>query len=98
MNKLKAIKIVVAILTFFLVFGVLCAIGIIVKKVKKPTNTAESLETFLNQPMGSTISSITHNQDYTYILIKNGGLEDRIVVLDSNNNNVAKIFLNEGEK
>ncbi len=83
MDKLKIIKFVVAILSFFLVFGMLCTVGIIYKQVSKASRAAANIS--LSQPQGSSIADYQISQDRAYILIKNGGLADRIIVLDIKN-------------
>ncbi len=96
MNKLKAIKIIVFVLTFLLVAGTLCAISLIVKKSKpKSVNIEKTLS--LSQPYGSKIKDISHNKEKTFFIIEDGGLEDRVIVLDANFDIITQIFLSEAE-
>ncbi len=96
MNKLKAIKIIVFALTFLLIMGTLTALSLVVKKSGRSIEAIKK-EVYLGQPSGSEIDSITHNDNKTFILI-NGGAEDRIVVLDSTNNIISTIYINEAKK
>jgi hypothetical protein len=79
MNKLKLIKAIVCILTFLLVFGTLVLIGTIYKKARYgsplPKVTAS-----LDQPTGSIVADYKIIGDEMYILIKNGGISDRIII------------------
>lgn len=84
MNKLKLIKITVAFLTFFLVFGMLSAVGIIFKKTSSPKSQSFSYN--LNQPTGSHISSFKLDKDNLYLLIKGGNLADRIIIINQQQN------------
>lgn len=93
MDKLKIVKAIVFILTFLLVFGVLTVLGLLFQKTKK-VNAPLPSEFSLNQPQGSTIASFKEVNGLLYILVKDGGLEDRIVVLDpSNSDSVYQIQL-----
>ncbi len=80
MDKLKLIKILVAILTFLIVFGMLSAVGIIYKKTRAPQITSAALS--LSQPQGSTVENIQIAEQTLYILVKNGGRSDRIIIIN----------------
>ena len=80
MNKLKLIKFIVFFLTATLVLGVIYASSIIYKKVS--TKTPFSADITLNQPKGSYIENYHFNNDRLYVLIKGGGLSDRIVIIN----------------
>lgn len=82
MDKLKLIKTIVALLTFLLVFGMLTTIGAIYKKVSSSAPKLESLN--LNQPQGSNIEHFQQEDDKIFMLIKNGGKSDRIVIVNTN--------------
>jgi len=79
-NKLKLVKFIVFLLTFVLIFGIICAASIIYKKVSAKTPALADIS--LNQPKGSFIENYQFNNDKLYILIKGGGLADRIVILN----------------
>ncbi|MBE6452163.1 MAG: hypothetical protein E7012_01570 [Alphaproteobacteria bacterium] len=83
MNKLKAIKITVAFLTFLLVFGMLSAVGIIFKKAT--SSTTQSTSRPLNQPKGSKISSFKTDNNNLYLLVNGGGIDDRIIIINKQN-------------
>ncbi len=79
MNKLKALKIVVSLLSFLLVFGMLFTITVIYKKVSTPKQL--NLNQSLNQPIGSAITDFKVTEDgMLYLLIKNGEMSDRVVI------------------
>lgn len=80
MDKLKLIKITVAVLSFFIVFGMLSAAGIIYKKIRTPEIAASAVS--LAQPAGSTIENYKISDSNLFILVKNGGLPDRIIILN----------------
>lgn len=84
MDKLKFIKITVFILSFLLVFGTLSAIGIVYKKLNQKTPVSD-ISANLNQPKGSTIADYKIKNGTIYILVKNGGKSDRILILDPQN-------------
>ena len=94
MDKLKIIKIIVCLLTFLLVFGALSALGIVYKKISRPPlPAAESIN--LKQPHGSIISDYKIENGILYILIKNGGESDRILMMETERNApLASIKLN----
>lgn len=81
MDKLKLVKITVFVLTFLLIFGTLMLLGGIYKKTRKqvPVSTAS---VSLSQPKGSEIADFKVDNKQIYVLIKKGGLPDRIVVYD----------------
>ncbi len=80
MDKLKIIKIIVVILTFLLVFGMLTALGTIYKKASAPAPQPASRS--LRQPEGSSIESFKIDGGKIYLLVKYGGLADRIVIVN----------------
>lgn len=95
MDKLKLIKTIVVILTFMLIFGTLLLLGSIIKKTQ--TTTAPIPEQILlKQPAGSRIAQILPHNENLYILIKDGGLSDRIIIINSPNGKInSTIILNE---
>ncbi len=80
MDKLKLIKILVAALTFFIIFGMLNAVTIIYQKTRTPEAPASALS--LAQPAGSTIENFKISDSNLFVLIKNGGLQDRIIIIN----------------
>lgn len=82
MDKLKLVKNVVFVLTFVLIFGSMLLLGSLFKKTRQKAITLPS-NTSLEQPIGSNIENIVEQDGYLYILVKNGGLSDRIIVLDT---------------
>ncbi len=79
MEKLKIVKIIVCLLTFLLVLGTLALLGTIYKKTRKNIPTHEINYT-LSQPKGSEISQYSIHNGQLYMLIKHGGLSDRIII------------------
>lgn len=87
MDKLKAIKITVFILTFLLIFGTLCILGLLLNK-NRPNSSNIPEEISLEQPQGSYIKEIQVNNEKLYILTVGGGIEDRIVIYDISDNKI----------
>lgn len=82
MNKLRVIKFVVAILTFLLIFGLLMVLTILYKQFNKTENIiVENESVSLGQPQDSTIAQIVANNGRLHVLIKDGGVSDRILIL-----------------
>lgn len=88
MDKLKLVKTIVFLLTFLLVFGTLLLIGGIVKKTRT-TDTALPQQLGLNQPSGSRIAKILPQNGFLYLLVKDGGLPDRIIILDTSSGKIT---------
>lgn len=82
MDKLKLIKNVVFILTFILIFGSMLLLGSLFKKTRQKSIPLPASIT-LEQPIGSNIENIVEQDGYLYILVKNGGVSDRIVIFDT---------------
>lgn len=80
MDKLKLIKAVVCILTFLLVFGTLVLLGAIYKKTRRSPAAVPEITASLNQPAGSIVADYKIIGDEMYVLIKNGGISDRIII------------------
>lgn len=80
MDKLKLIKAVVCILTFLLVFGTLVLLGAIYKKTHRSPATVPEITASLDQPAGSIVADYKIIGDEMYVLIKNGGISDRIII------------------
>lgn len=79
MDKLKIVKIIVCLLTFLLVLGTLALLGTIYKKTRAP-QPAHEINYNLAQPAGSQISQYSVRDGLLYLLVKNGGLSDRIII------------------
>ncbi len=91
MDKLKAIKILVFIFTFLLIFGTLCAFGLIYRKLQTPQVTTDIS---LSQPSGSYISDYKISDGNIYLLIKGGNNPDRIVMVNPQaDNKIAEITI-----
>lgn len=82
MDKLKLIKMIVFILTFLLVFGSLVFLGSLFKKVNT-THADIPAEVSLNEPIGSSIRTIKTRDNMMYIMVKDGGKPDRIIMFDT---------------
>lgn len=80
MDKLKLIKAVVCILTFLLVFGTLVLLGAIYKKTRRSPIAVPEITASLDQPAGSIVADYKIIGDEMYVLIKNGGISDRIII------------------
>ena len=80
MDKLKLVKTIVFLLTFLLVFGTLLLLGGIIKKTRT-TDAALPQQLGLNQPSGSRIAEIRPQDGLLYLLVKDGGLSDRIIIM-----------------
>ncbi len=88
MDKLKIIKIVVFIMTFLLVFGTLYALGLLYKQTSHISSPAQASTVNLNQTKGSYIAALSSNDNELYLLIKGGGLSDRIITFDTKNQSI----------
>lgn len=86
MNKLKIVKTIVFLLTFLLIFGIISAGMIIVKRAKQTDKLLPELN--LQQPVGSHIADYKFNDGKLYILLKGKRLSDRIIVIDSSSQTI----------
>jgi len=88
MNGLKMIKSLVFLLTFLIFFGlVMCT------KIIYDNNKEKSLNNInLMQPEGSSIKNIVEVDKDLYIMIKGGGLNDRIAVFSPQKHKVLYII------
>ena len=95
MEKLKFIKYVVFILTFLLVLGSLVLLGTIFKKVRSDAAKEIPTELSLQEPEGSSIEAVVSHGDNLYLLIKNGGKDDRVVIFNPQEvQKISEIILN----
>ncbi len=78
MDKLKLIKSIVVIITSMLVFGSILLLTLIYKKTQ--VSVKNQTEYSLQQPNGSSIVSVTEVDENLAILVKGGGLADRIIL------------------
>lgn len=93
MDKLKLVKTAVFILTFLLVLGTLLLLTKIVQDTRN-ANKPMPVATSLNQPYGSEIAQMIEKNGTLYLLVKDGGLPDRILVVTPNNlNSISTINL-----
>ena len=81
MDKLKLVKIIVCLLTFTLVFGALLLFGTIYKRIKGDDTPIKAAEIILGEPKGSNIASMIAADGMVYVLVKDGGKDDRIIVI-----------------
>ncbi len=94
MDKLKIVKVIVALLTFLIIFGTLLLLTVIYQKTRKSPVTAAA-EINLSQPEGSTISDFKTDDQNIYFLLKNGGRSDRLVIYNRSSGAIsASIQLN----
>ncbi len=87
MDKLKLVKIIVCVLTFLLVFGTLLLFGSIYQKTRSVGSQTDRVLS-LAQPQGSHIAGYSYQDGKLVILIKDGGLADRLLLLDTADNRV----------
>ena len=87
MNRLWAIKIIVFIFTFLLIFGTLVLVG----KIYGNFTHRRISDIVLNQPTGSEIKNIVADNGELYVWVSGGGISDRIVVYDTSKH---KVMLN----
>ena len=94
MDKLKLIKTIVVVLTFLLVFGTLILLGNIIKKTRQSA-TPLPKQISLNQPHGSQISEMLEKDGNLYLLVKDGGQADRVVIINpKDSSSISTIQLN----
>lgn len=91
MNKLKAIKILVAIMTFLLILGVTAVAILLHKRIKQDKQVLKtSVSLNLQQPYGTHIEQMLSKNDHLHILVKAGGRPDRILVLSPDNQQILQ--------
>ena len=79
MDKLKFVKFIVFLITFLLVFGTLALLGLIYRQSQTKIPETPHISS-LGQPSGSEISGYQISNGNLYILVKHGGLPDRIII------------------
>lgn len=84
MNQLRIVKILVFILTTMLIFGFV----MLFQTIAQPP--AKSFSISVSEPTGSEIKQIHADSQKVYILIKGGGMPDRIKAF--NHHNGKEIF------
>ena len=83
MDKLKLIKTLVFLFTFLLVFGSLVALGAIYKRLHgSPAELPAAVS--LEQPAGSSIAALERIDNTLLLLVKDGGMPDRVIIYDLN--------------
>ena len=93
MNQLRLVKIIVFILTFLLILGTLLILFKLSGQDGKKVPLAPEIN--LNEPVGSSIVEIRPHNAELYIVVKDGGLPDRIVIFDTKSGQVtSKVRLN----
>ena len=91
MDKLKAVKFLVAVLTFLLVLGTLSALTLIYRRAGHHVeNSPAAAELNLRQPQGSRIARFLEKDGQLHILIKDGGMSDRILILSPDNQKIQQ--------
>lgn len=91
MDKLKAVKFLVAVLTFLLVLGTLSVLTLIYRQAGHHVEASPAAaELNLHQPQGSRISRFLEKNGQLYILIKDGGMSDRILILSPDNQKIQQ--------
>lgn len=84
MDKLKLIKTIVALLTFLLIFGTMLLLTAIYKKTRSPRSGEETVIN-LHQPHGSSVENLKADGDRLFLLVKDGGAADRILIYNLDN-------------
>lgn len=84
MDKLKLVKTIVALLTFLLIFGTLLLLTAVYKKTRTPRVGKETVIS-LHQPQGSSVESFKTDGNRLFLLIKDGGAADRVLIYDLDN-------------
>ncbi len=87
MDKLRIVKGIVFIMTFFLISGTLVLLNVIYKKSSQPVPVLNDLS--LQQPEGSNIAEIHTNDGLLFILVKDGGISDRIIAYNPNTQQIV---------
>lgn len=91
MDKLKIVKITVALMTFLLILGTLLLLTVIYQKTRKPVVSVPA-EVTLNQPEGTTVAEFKIEGDSVFLLLKNGGASDRLLIYNRNTGAPAQII------
>lgn len=94
MDKLKLVKTIVFVITFLLVFGSMTLLGTLYKKIRKPVATEPGSSISLKQPTGSTIDSFRLHGGSIYLLVKDGGRPDRILIYNQDAGEPVEINVN----
>jgi len=87
MKSLKIIKAIVFVLTVAIFF----TFGLVVYKLSTSSSkdiSKEIKKLELNQPAGSEIENIKIEDNILFIHVKNGGLKERVIVIDSKENKI----------
>lgn len=92
MNKLKAVKFLVFVLTFLLVMGTLMCLTLIYRQARgdKSPSSSTTTELKLGEPSGSQISKLYNKDGRLHIVIQYGGLPDRIIILSPDNRKIEQ--------
>ena len=94
MDKLKFIKCIVFFMTFLFVLGALTLLTVLYKKITTNQKNFPS-EILLEEPRESRINNILAHGDYIYIVVKDGGISDRIILFNpQSGQKVSTIKLN----
>ena len=90
MDKLKLIKALVFIMTTIMFFGLIMCVRIIYDKNHPKNQDLDNVS--LSQPFGSKIKNIVAGDKYLYIMLKGGGINDRIAVFSPQEHKVLYII------
>lgn len=82
MNKLRLIKFAVVIMTFLIILGGLLMLTMLYRKISKQGAEAIPQEISLGEPAESRINNMLGHDGYIYIMVKDGGKPDRIIVFN----------------
>lgn len=93
MNKLKLVKTIVFVITFLLVFGCMLLLGTLYQKLHRPAVPKETTAS-LDEPAGSTIEQMQQHNGTLYLLVKGGGLADRIIIYNPDNARPVRLNIN----
>ena len=90
MDKLKLIKSLVFIMTTIMFFGLIMCVRIIYDKNHHKNQNLNDIS--LSQPFGSKIKNIVADDEYLYIMLRGGGINDRIAVFSPQEHKVLYII------
>lgn len=93
--KIMIIKSIVFVLTCAIIFILILLINSIISKRDGSSGKKIEMNINIGQPQGSNIKNILAKDDHLYIVVSDGKLSDRIVILNTNNGEtISTINLN----
>ena len=84
MDKLKLIKNLVFVITFLLIAGSILLLHTLYRRAQTPSAPMPEVSR-LGEPLGSNIYQFRLQDGLLYLLVRDGGLEDRIIIYDPQN-------------